>query len=158
MGHAVPRSLNPSGQRPPIDRRTLAWVSAAILVGVVLGGWFGNLGREAKQPGEAIRTTDASGHWAHHAEPNVDAEILTNTRIRLVMQALPTYALLHAGRLPDSLEALVSSGLLGSEVIRDGWARQLLYRVDHETGHYSVRSLGADGVASADDIPAPRGA
>lgn len=140
--------------KPP-DRRTLLTVTLAIAVGVTVGFLTGNLGRETKQPGEALRTDDATGHWRRHAEPAVDinAEILTNTRIRLVMQALPTYALLNAGRLPTSLDALVTSGLLGKDMVRDGWERPLCYTLDTERGIYSVRSLGPDGLISDDDIP-----
>ncbi len=137
------------------DRRTLILVTLAILAGVTIGFLTGNLGREAKMPGEAIRTDDATGHWHRHAEPKTDvnAEILTNTRIRLVMQALPTYALLHAGGLPENLDALVSSGLLGKDMIRDGWDRPLCYTYHAEKSVYTVSSLGPDGIRSADDIP-----
>lgn len=140
--------------RPP-DRRTLLTVTLAIAVGVTVGFLTGNLGRESKMPGEALRTDDATGHWRRHAEPtsDVNAETLTNTRIRLVMQALPTYALLNAGRLPETLDALVTSGLLGKDMIRDGWDRPLRYAHDAEQGIYSVRSLGPDGLPSEDDIP-----
>lgn len=139
----------------PLDRRTLLIVTFAIAVGVTVGFLTGNLGREAKMPGEALRTDDATGHWRRHAEPmaDVNAETLTNIRIRLVMQALPTYALLNAGRLPDSLDALVISGLLGRDVVRDGWDRPLCYALDAEKGVYAVRSLGPDGRVSEDDIP-----
>lgn len=137
------------------DRRTLLTVTLAIVVGVTVGFFTGHLGRESKMPGEALRTDDATGHWRRHAEPasDVNAEMLTNTRIRLIMQALPTYALLNAGRLPESLEALVTSGLLGKDVIRDGWDRPLNYTHNAETGVYSVRSFGPDGLPSEDDIP-----
>ena len=130
-------------------------VTLAAVAGVAIGFAFGNLGREAKLPGEAIRTDDATGHWTRHAEPTADvnAEILTNTRIRLVMQALPTYALLNAGELPATLDALVSDGLLGKDAVRDGWDRPLIYTLDAEEGVFAVRSLGPDGVPSEDDIP-----
>ncbi len=132
-------------------------VTVAAAVGIFIGFAFGNLAREAKQPGEAIRTDDATGHWERHAQPTADinAEILTNTRIRLIMQALPTYALLNAGRLPEDLDALVSSGLLGKDIVRDGWDRPFVYTLDDSGETYAVRSLGPDGVPSDDDIPEP---
>ena len=112
--------------RPPRrpGRKVSLLVTLAAAAGVAIGFAFGNLGREAKLPGEAIRTDDATGHWTRHAEPTADvnAEILTNTRIRLVMQALPTYALLNAGELPDTLGALVSAGLLGKDAATGGTA------------------------------------
>lgn len=143
--------------RPPRrpGRKVSLLVTLAAAAGVAIGFAFGNLGREAKLPGEAIRTDDATGHWTRHAEPTADvnAEILTNTRIRLVMQALPTYALLNAGELPDTLGALVSDGLLGKDAVRDGWDRPLVYTLDATNGVFSVRSLGPDGLPSDDDIP-----
>ena len=137
------------------NRKVSLLVTLAAVAGVAIGFAFGNLGREAKLPGEAIRTDDATGHWTRHAEPTADvnAEILTNTRIRLVMQALPTYALLNAGELPATLDALVSDGLLGKDAVRDGWNRPLIYTLDAEEGVFAVRSLGPDGVPSEDDIP-----
>ncbi len=137
------------------NRKVSLLVTLAAVAGVAIGFAFGNLGREAKLPGEAIRTDDATGHWTRHAEPTADvnAEILTNTRIRLVMQALPTYALLNAGELPATLDALVSDGLLGKDAVRDGWDRPLIYTLDAEEGVFAVRSLGPDGVPSEDDIP-----
>lgn len=139
----------------PINKANLLFVSIAIAIGIAIGFYSGYLGRETKQPGEAIRTADATGHWKRHSEPaaDIDAEILTNTRIRLVMQAIPTFALLNAGMLPPSLDALIADGLLGKDVIRDGWDRSLIYTADHEKGSYTVRSLGADGKPSDDDIP-----
>ncbi|MBQ9693360.1 MAG: type II secretion system protein GspG [Kiritimatiellae bacterium] len=140
---------------PASDKANVILVSVAIAIGVAIGFYSGYLGRETKRPGEAIRTSDATGHWKRHAEPaaDINAEILTNTRIRLIMQAIPTFALLNAGALPESLDALISDGLLGKDVIRDGWDRPLIYTADHEQGTYAVRSLGPDGVASDDDIP-----
>lgn len=139
------------------DKANAILVSVAIAIGVAIGFYSGYLGRETKQPGEAIRTSDATGHWKRHAEPaaDIDAEILTNTRIRLIMQAIPTSALLNAGVLPQSLDTLVTEGLLGADVIRDGWGRPLVYTIDSEQNTYSVHSLGADGVRSEDDIPKP---
>ncbi len=135
--------------------RTLTLVTLAIVAGVAIGFLTGNLGREAKMPGEAIRTDDATGHWRRHVQPDseINAEVLTNTRIRLVMQAIPTYALLNMGELPQSLDALVTAELLGKDAIRDGWERPLHYTIDLEKACYTVRSLGPDGVPSADDIP-----
>ena len=132
-------------------------VSIAITIGMAIGFYAGYLGRETKQPGEAIRTSDATGRWKRHAEPavDIDAEVLTNTRIRLVMQAIPTSALLNAGVLPKSLATLVEEGFIGQEIIRDGWSRPLIYEIDTTKNTYSVRSLGADGVESDDDIPKP---
>lgn len=140
---------------PASDKATLVLVSIAIAIGVAIGFYSGYLGRETKQPGEAIRTSDATGHWKRHAEPasNINAEILTNTRIRLVMQAIPTYALLNAGSLPTTLDDLVTDGLLGKDMIRDGWDRPLRYTTDAEKTTYTVRSLGSDGCPSDDDIP-----
>jgi hypothetical protein len=69
------------------------------------------------------------------------------------MQAIPTYALLNAGSLPPTLEALVTDGLLGKDMIRDGWDRPLVYTINTEEGTYTVRSLGSDGLPSEDDIP-----
>lgn len=142
---------------PRADKANVILISIAIAIGMAIGFYSGYLGREAKQPGEAIRTSDATGHWKRHSEPasNINAEILTNTRIRLVMQAIPTSALLNAGALPPSLDALVSEGLIGKDIIRDGWDRPLVYTVDHERGSYAIYSLGADGVRSDDDIPKP---
>lgn len=139
------------------EKANVILVSVAIAIGVAIGFYSGYLARETKQPGEAIRTSDATGHWKRHTEPaaDINAEILTNTRIRLIMQAIPTSALLNAGELPQSLDALISEGLLGKEVIRDGWGRPLAYTIDTESGVYSVRSLGADGIPSQDDIPRP---
>ena len=127
----------------------------AVIAGVVVGFFFGNLADETKMPGEAVRTTDATGHWVRYTEhaPDVNAEIITNTRIRLVMQAIPTYALLNAGRLPETPHALVTSGLLGAETVLDGWGRPFELTVDAAGERYSVRSLGPDGVPSEDDIP-----
>ncbi|MEG1479718.1 MAG: type II secretion system protein GspG [Kiritimatiellia bacterium] len=138
-----------------MNRKTVIIVTIAIAIGMAIGFGSGNLCRETKMPGEAICTDDATGHWQRHAEPvsDINAEILTNTHIRLVMQALPTYALLHAGALPESLEALVTSGLLGKDIIRDGWERPFIYTRDAQRSIYSIRSLGADGLPSADDIP-----
>jgi hypothetical protein len=132
-------------------------VSIAILIGMAIGFYSGYLGKETKRPGEAIQTSDATGHWKRHTEPTTDvnAEILTNTRIRLVMQAIPTSALLNAGSLPNSLETLVTEGFIGKDIIRDGWDRPLIYEVDHDLGLYAIRSLGADGIPSEDDIPKP---
>ena len=140
---------------PASDKATLVLVSIAIAIGVAIGFYSGYLGRETKQPGEAIRTSDATGHWKRHAEPasNINAEILTNTRIRLVMQAIPTYALLNAGSLPTTLDDLVTDGLLGKDMIRDGWDRPLRYTTDAKKATYTVRSLGSDGCPSDDDIP-----
>ena len=140
---------------PASDKATLVLVSIAIAIGMAIGFYSGYLGRETKQPGEAIRTSDATGHWKRHAEPasDINAEILTNTRIRLVMQAIPTYALLNAGSLPPTLKALVTDGLLGKDMIRDGWDRPLVYTINTEEGTYTVRSLGSDGLPSEDDIP-----
>lgn len=130
-------------------------VTLAILVGVTIGFFFGNWGGETKSPGEAIRTTDATGRWHRYTKISgeVNAEVLTNMRIRLIMQAVPTYALLHAGRVPETLDALVASGLLGKDIIRDGWDAPFVYTVDDEKQTFSVRSNGSDGVPSADDIP-----
>jgi hypothetical protein len=135
----------------------LTIVSIAITIGMAIGFYTGYLGRETKQPGEAIRTSDATGRWKRHAETavDIDAEVVTNTRIRLVMQAIPTSALLNAGILPTALTKLVEEGLIGQEIIRDGWSRPFVYEVDPTTGTYAVRSLGADGVESDDDIPKP---
>ncbi len=132
-------------------------VVLSAIVGCAIGFYSGNLSRETKLPGEALKTEDATGRWRRHAEPMADlnAEILTNTRIRLVMQALPTYALLHAGHFPETLDVLVADDLLGKDVIRDGWGRPLVYTFNAETAQYAVRSLGADGVPSEDDVPNP---
>ncbi len=139
------------------DKANVILVSVAIAVGMAIGFYSGYLGKETKQPGEAIRTSDATGHWKRHSEPasDINAEILTNTRIRLVMQAIPTSALLNAGVLPESLDTLVADGLIGKDIVRDGWDRPLVYEVDHERGTYTIRSLGSDGVSSEDDIPRP---
>lgn len=130
-------------------------VTLASLVGVTIGFFFGNWGGETKSPGEAIRTTDATGRWHRYTKVSgeVNAEVLTNMRIRLIMQAVPTYALLHAGRVPETLDALVASGLLGKDIIRDGWDTPFVYTVDEEKQTFSVRSNGSDGIPSADDIP-----
>lgn len=155
MSRRPSHAANRGRPRARAGRKVSLLVTLAAVAGVAIGFLFGNLGRESKEPGEAIRTDDATGHWTRHAEPvaDVNAEILTNTRIRLVMQALPTYALLNAGELPASLGELVSDGLLGKEAVRDGWDRPLVYTVDAERGVFTVRSLGADGVPSEDDIP-----
>lgn len=130
-------------------------VTLASLVGVTIGFFFGNWGGETKSPGEAIRTTDATGNWHRYTQISgeVDAEVLTNMRIRLIMQAVPTYALLHAGRVPGSLDALVASGLLGKDMIRDGWNAPFIYTIDEANKTFAIRSNGSDGVPSDDDIP-----
>ena len=137
------------------NAKPFRWLIPAILVGIAVGFLWGNLENEAKMPGEAIRSTDATGHWQRHVLPaeGIEEEMTTNARIRLVMQALPTYALLHAGKLPAALDALVADGLLGKDAVRDGWERPLLYVCDDE-GVYTVSSAGADGLpATEDDIP-----
>lgn len=141
-----------------MNRRIAILVAVSAVVGTLVGFFTGNLSRETKMPGEALKTEDATGHWERHAESSVDldAEVVTNTRIRLVMQAIPTYSLLHAGRYPESLADLISDDLLGAEVVRDGWGRPLVYTLDSERRRYTVSSLGADGVPSEDDIPRPR--
>ncbi len=138
-----------------MKKSVVVTVVISAIIGCAVGFLTGNLSREMKMPGEALRTEDATGRWIRHTENlvDVDAEILTNTRIRLVMQAIPTYALLHAGHLPESLDVLVADDLLGKEVIRDGWGRLLIYTFDDAASQYTVRSLGADGETSEDDIP-----
>ena len=139
------------------EKANIIVLSIAIAIGMAIGFYSGYLGKETKQPGAAIRTSDATGHWKRHAEPasDINAEMRTNTHIRLLMQAIPTSALFNAGILPETLDALVTEGLIGQEIIRDGWERPFVYEVDHEHGTYAVRSLGADGIPSEDDIPKP---
>lgn len=133
----------------------ILFVSIAIAIGMAIGFYSGYLGKEAKQPGEAIRTSDATGHWMAYpnAYTTLNAEVLTKTRIHLVSQALTMSALVNGGKLPQTLETLVAEGLLGTEAIRDGWGRPLVYTVDEEKNTYKVGSLGEDGIPSEDDLP-----
>lgn len=136
-------------------QKRILLVTSAIVVGVTIGFFFGNWGGETKSPGEAIRTDDATGNWHRYTKISgeVNAEILTNMRIRLIMQAVPTYALLHAGKVPATLDELVEAGLLGKDIIRDGWNAPFVYTLDEEKKTFSIRSNGSDGVPSEDDIP-----
>ena len=123
---------------PAKASRVSALMVAAALVGVAIGFLWGNLGRETRLPGDALRTDDATGPFNVPAAP---------------AQAVQHYTLLNAGAPPPTLETLVEADLLGRELLRDGWDRPFQYAVDPKTGAYAVRSLGPDGKPSDDDLP-----
>ncbi len=134
-------------------RHQLTLFALAIVGGGIVGLLWGNFAKEAKQPGDALRSSDATGRWLRHVSPEADARFITHARLRLVEQALITYSLLHAEALPETLEELVRDQLLEADAVRDGWARSFVYTHEGTSGSYAVRSLGTDGVPSEDDIP-----
>lgn len=139
------------------NKKTSAVVSAlmvvAALVGVGIGLLCGNFG--IKPPGTA--TTDntqvAPGENLLLPEPeNATAEQIAITRNRLtrIRSAIEDYALGNGGRVPDSLQRLVTEEILGAKALTDAWGRTIQYTPKGEG--YSLRSLGPDGVTSADDV------
>ena len=134
-------------------RHQLTLFALAIAGGGIIGLLWGNFARETKHPGDALRSSDATGRWLRHVSQEADARFVTRSRLRLVEQALITYSLLHAEALPETLEELVRDKLLEADAIRDGWARPFVYTHDGASGSYAVRSLGTDGVPSEDDVP-----
>ncbi len=141
---------------PAKASRVSALMVAAALVGVAIGFLWGNLGRETRLPGDALRTDDATGPFnvpAAPAQADAVAAKITGGRLGLLTQAVQHYTLLNAGAPPPTLETLVEADLLGRELLRDGWDRPFQYAVDPKTGAYAVRSLGPDGKPSDDDLP-----
>ncbi len=137
-----------------IERASLIVGLAAAVAGIGIGLFTGDFARASKQPGEALRTEDATGFLPVAPEPsNPDAEKITNARIRQVMAALEEYALVHGNTLPEALDILVTQAQLKQETIVDGWGRPLHYTYTAEKRVYTVSSFGADGIPSADDIP-----
>ncbi len=137
------------------DRMTRWTIIVAILGGIAMGFFTGDFAREAKMPGEALRTEEASGILPLLTDETVDPDAtkITNVRIRQVMAALEEYALLNGNTLPTTLEVLVSTQQLKAETIIDGWGRPLQYTFDPVKRIYTISSLGADGKVSKDDIP-----
>lgn len=142
------------------DKKTGAVVSAlmvvAALAGVAVGLLWGNFGikppgeanaldDDAVVPGEALLPPD-------EVPPDVAARLagLTRTRLTLIRSAIEDYALGNAGKPPATLRDLVEEGILGAKTLRDAWGRPIRYAPEGTA--YDLRSLGPDGVPSADDL------
>ena len=137
------------------DKKTGAVVSAlmvvAALAGVAVGLLWGNFG--IKPPGEANALDDDAVVPAEAAlPPDVAARLagLTRTRLTLIRSAIEDYALGNAGKPPATLRDLVEEGILGAKTLRDAWGRPIRYAPEGKG--YDLRSLGPDGVPSADDL------
>ena len=137
------------------DKKTGAVVSAlmvvAALAGVAVGLLWGNFG--IKPPGEANALDDDAVVPAEAAlPPDVAARLagLTRTRLTLIRSAIEDYALGNAGKPPATLRDLVEEGILGAKTLRDAWGRPIRYAPGGKG--YDLRSLGPDGVPSADDL------
>ena len=137
--------------------KTSAVVSAlmvvAALAGVGIGLLCGNFG--IKPPGSAATENAAvvPGEELLLPEPeNVNEGLIDLTRNRLmrIRSAIEDYALGNGGRAPDALQVLVDEEILGAKALMDAWGRPIQYT--HKGESYSLRSLGADGVPSADDV------
>lgn len=79
----------------------------------------------------------------------------TELGLRVLQKWVEAYRVKNA-RLPDSLEAIVPPDqadpnfLPHARFYRDGWNRAFLYT--HSGQSYELRSLGSDGMRSADDV------
>lgn len=139
------------------SKKTSVIVSAlmvvAALAGVGIGLLCGNFG--IKPPGEAATDTAevAPGEEFLTPDPeNIDMGQVAITRNRLmrVRSAIEDYALGNGGRAPASLQILVDEEILGAKALMDAWGRTIQYTPKGKG--YSLRSLGPDGVPSADDV------
>lgn len=99
---------------------------------------------------------------AEHDEParsDEDRAEATRKRVRFVAVAVERYRS-EKGKLPAGMEELSGAmdGRIGSllkGVMKDGWGRELDYRVlDEAKGEFDVVSLGSDGAAGGEGVAA----
>ena len=140
------------------DKKTGAIVSLLMAIaacaGVAVGVAWGNF--NIKPPGEANDLDmDAvaaapilpEGRAGERIEPS-QADI-TRARLTRIKSALEEYALEQGGYPPD-LETLVGVGFLGEKSLIDGWGHPFHYA--QKAQGYALRSAGADGAPSDDDL------
>ncbi len=77
------------------------------------------------------------------------AELRAKNDLEGIREAVGIYYL-QRGQMPSSLLELTRSGIISDESMKDPWKRNYLYILGPD--QFSLSSLGADGVSSADDV------